>query len=307
VRLRNRGQRGILSHRFWVTLLLVSTCGGSLPLRAQVDTLPPPPITQDTPAVVNTSRLAIVGGVVAASVVAIHLYQRNAWWKGERTTFHFQEDLIYAKGIDKIGHVYAANALTFVLSRSLQWANVTESPSIIWGAIGSTLYETYVEVEDGFSKYWGFDRVDFAGDVVGAWYPVAQHYVPFLQNFNLRFSYLPKNASKKSGIAGQTFTVFDDYEGQTIWLSLTMKNLLPGKAGTWWPDFLCLSLGVAVRDNFSPDRYLVWYLAPDLDMTKIIPQNTHFLKTLGEALNFIHFPMPAVRISPGVVWYGLYF
>jgi hypothetical protein len=256
---------------------------------------------------INSGRLVIVGAVTAVSVTAIHIYQQNAWWSGARAKFHFEEDLIYAKNVDKVGHLYGANVLTFVFSRSLQWANLPEEKSILWGAIGSTLFQTYVEVEDGFSKYWGFDRVDFASDVVGAWYPFAQHHVPFLKNFNFRFSYLPKTVNEPTGIPGQKHNLLDDYEGQTLWLTLTMKNLLPGSISESWPDFLCLSLGVAVRDNNSPNRYLVWYLAPDLDMTKIIPPNTPFLKTLGEALNFIHFPLPAVRFSPKTVWYGLYF
>jgi hypothetical protein len=48
-------------------------------------------------------------------------------------------------------------------------------------------------------------------------------------------------------------------------------------------------------------------LSLDYDLTKIIPQDTGFLRLLAEALNFIHWPAPAVRISPNAVWYGLYF
>jgi len=62
-----------------------------------------------------------------------------------------------------------------------------------------------------------------------------------------------------------------------------------------------------VRDNLSPNRYLVLFLAPDLDMTKIIPGDSAFLRTIAEFLNYIHFPLPAVRISPGLVWYGIYY
>lgn len=256
---------------------------------------------------VDGARLAIVGGVMAAAVVGIHEYQLNAWWRGARTNFHFREDLVYASNVDKLGHMYAANLLTFVFSRSLQWSNVSARPSLIWGAVGSTLFETYVEVEDGFAKYWGFDRVDFASDVVGAWYPVVQEFVPPLRNFNFKFSYYPKSAGSQGAIPGQTHTIFDDYEGQTIWLSMTMKQLLPRQAASVWPEFLTLALGVAVRDNESPNRYLAFFVAPDLDMTKIIPSDTGFLRTLGEALNFIHFPMPAVRFAPKVAFYGFYF
>jgi hypothetical protein len=256
---------------------------------------------------INGVRLAIVGGTVAAGFTALHLYQENAWWKNSRGKFHVEEDLVYALNIDKLGHMYGASVLTFVFSKSLAWANFPESKSLLWGAIGSTLFQTYVEVEDGFSTYWGFDRVDFAADVAGAWYPVLQHHVPYLRNFDFRFSYIPKNPNSPGAFPGQTHTLFDDYEGQTMWLSVKMKNVLPDAIAEYWPDFLCLSVGVSVRDNLRTDRYLVWLLAPDLDMTKIIPANSGFLKTLGEALNFIHFPTPAVRFAPNVVWYGVYF
>ena len=255
---------------------------------------------------VSGTRLAIVLGTVAGTATAIQIYQQNSWWKDYRSSFHFQEDLVYSRNIDKLGHLYGAAVLTNVFAKSLQWANVPQGQSLLWGAVGSMLFQTYVEVRDGYSE-WGFDRVDFAADLVGSWYPVLQHEVPFFQNFNFKFSYWPKTAGEPGAYPGQTHTIFDDYEGQTIWLSFTMKNLLPKFAATWWPDFLCLSLGAGVRDNLSPDRYLVLFLAPDLDMTKIIPGHNAFLRTLAEFLNFIHFPLPAVRISPGVTWYGIYF
>ncbi len=267
----------------------------TMPARAQSDSTGLHPL-----------RMAIVGGTVAAGVTAVHLYQQNAWWKDHRTRFHVREDLEYACNVDKVGHLYGASVMTFVLSKSLQWANMDEPRSLIWGAVGSTLFQTYIEIEDGFSTYWGFDRVDYAANLVGAWYPVLQHEFPVLQDFQFRFSYYPKNPGAPTAIPGQTKTIFDDYEGQTVWLSVTPGGLLP-EGSNWWPKFLGIAVGMAVRDNHSSDRYLTWYIAPELDMRHIIPRDTWFLKTLGEALNYIHFPMPAVRISPGVVWYGLYF
>jgi hypothetical protein len=261
----------------------------------------------DTGRGLSPVRLAVVGGVTAGTVAAIHIYQQNAWWKGHRSSFHFREDLVYACNVDKLGHLYAASTLTFCFGKSLSWAGLSESSGLLWGAVGSSLFQTYVEIEDGFSEYWGFDRVDFAGDLVGAWYPYFQYRFPVLKNFQFRFSYLPKNAGEASAIPGQTKTILDDYEGQTIWLTVTPGGLLPDSWGGWWPRFLALALGVSVRNNVSPDRHLVWYIAPDLDMKHIIPQDTPFLRLLSEALNFIHFPMPAVQVAPGMVWYGLYF
>ena len=110
-----------------------------------------------------------------------------------------------------------------------------------------------------------------------------------------------------SGFKGQKHIIFDDYEGQTIWLSMKIHNLLPEGIDSYWPKFLNLAVGFGARDVISSKPYSVLFLALDLDMTKVIPDNTPFLKLLGEALNFIKVPMPAVRISPHAIWYGLYF
>jgi hypothetical protein len=258
---------------------------------------------------VNTTRLAVVGGIVVAGITTVHIYQMNGWWKDNRRSFHFQEDLKYGLTVDKIGHFYGASVLTFVLSKSLQWANFSERSSLWWGAGAAVLFQTYIEIEDGFST-WGFDRVDFATNVAGALYPVAQHYAPFLQNLNFKFSYWPSpliNNPGGVGFKGQKHIMFDDYEGQTLWMSISVNNLLPESTEALWPDWLCLAVGYGARDIASPNPYPVVLLSFDYDMTKIIPDDTWFLKTLGQALNYIHMPAPAVRISPHAIWYGLYF
>jgi hypothetical protein len=99
----------------------------------------------------------------------------------------------------------------------------------------------------------------------------------------------------------------DDYEGQTFWASLKVNQLLPEPLEHYWPDFLCVTAGYGGRDILTDRPYRVYFIGLDLDMTKVIPDDTWFLKTLGEALNFIRLPAPAVRISPTVIWYGLYF
>ncbi len=257
---------------------------------------------------IDYGRLAIVGGALLGSMVVIQLYQQNGWWKDNRTSFHFQEDLVYSLSIDKFGHFFGGSALTFVSSRSLMWANVPERSALWWGAGMSLLFQSYVEVQDGFST-WGFDRVDFLADVGGAAWPVVQYYSPFLQNFDLKMSYHPSsllNAPGGVGFRGQQHLMMDDYEGQTFWLSTKVNGLLPEPTASWWPDFLCLAVGTGVRD-ITTQQYRVYYVGLDLDMTEIIPQSSSFLKTLSHALNYIHFPLPAVRIYPNVAWYGIYF
>ncbi len=258
---------------------------------------------------IDYGRLALVGGALLGSMVTIHLYQQNGWWKDNRAPFHFQEDLTYGLGVDKVGHFYGGYLMGYTIQKFLQWSNVSERSAVWIGATGGLLFQTYVEVEDGFST-WGFDRVDFATDVGGAAWLVGRHYIPILQNFELKLSYHSSSllgTTGGSGFRGQQHLVIDDYEGQTFWMSVKVNNLLPEEMKSYWPDFLCLAVGYGARDIAGANPHRVFFLAPDLDMTKVIPSNTSFLKTLGEVLNFIHMPMPAVQISPNAIWYGVYF
>lgn len=265
------------------------------------------PFPPDTAHEINTTRLALMGGSTAAIMAGIHVYQSNGWWKDNRRSFHFREDFQYALHVDKIGHFYAANLLTVLLNRAFLWTNAEEPTSLYLGAGLSTLFQTFLEVEDGFSA-WGFDRVDFAADVAGALYPVAQYHAPALRNFNFKFSYVPsKNINAPGAFPGQKHLLMDDYEGQTFWLSVNVNELLPGTVEPYWPDFLALAVGYGGRDILGDRPYRVAYIALDYDMTRIIPRSTGFLRALGDALNFIHFPAPAVRFTPTTVWYGLYF
>lgn len=262
---------------------------------------------------IHPVRFAIITGGVAATIATIHIYQANGWWKGNSSSFHFQEDLTYGRSVDKLGHFYAGTVAAFILREAYGWAGLSEEAALYWGSGGAFLFQTYIEVTDGFHT-WGFDRVDFAANLAGAAWPIAQYHSSFLRNFDFKFSYHPSQVLNENcglGFQGQKHIIFDDYEGQTLWLSAKVKNLLP-ESWKFWPTPLQLSLGYRVRDVCAPagsnrKPYSALLLALDLDMTKVIPDDTPFLRLLGNALNFIKFPMPAVQISPDAIWYGFYF
>jgi len=265
-------------------------------------------LASDTSSVVPW-RVAVVAGGLGGTIAAIHFYQQSGWWKDNRTSFHFQEDLKYGLNVDKMGHMYGGIAAAYVFRKSFQWTGMNETQSLWYGSGASLLFQTYVEMEDGFST-WGFDRVDWASDLAGAALPVAQHYWPPLREFAMKFSYHKSNLIDEpggSGFKGQKHIMFDDYEGQTIWFSFNVRSMLPSGVESVWPAWLWLCFGYGARDIASTNPYRVYFLSFDLDMTKIIPQDSAFLRTLSECLNFFHLPLPAVRIKPGVIWYGMYF
>jgi hypothetical protein len=65
---------------------------------------------------INYTKLAFVGVGTAGTMAVIHVYQKNAWWSGQRRSFHVVNDWEYALNIDKIGHFYGANLISNLFS-----------------------------------------------------------------------------------------------------------------------------------------------------------------------------------------------
>ncbi len=258
-------------------------------------------------------RALIVGGVLGGLVTGIHIYQQNAWWKDRRTSFHFQSDNEYALNVDKAGHFFGGAVGSFLGRKSLEWSGASQSTALWGGFAMGALFELYVEIEDGFGPDWGFSPGDAIGDVLGAAWPLAQHYVPGLDQVHPKFSYYPSQAFRDGHHNGN---MIDDYDGQTTWMGVHVYGLLPKSWKPYWPEWLGIAVGVSVRNmpitvdgkyiDVGPrERNII--IALDYDMTKIIPGDHWLLIALKEGLNFIHFPSPAIRISPNFISYGLYF
>ena len=261
---------------------------------------------------INWTRLGIIGGALTATVTGLHFYQQNAWWSGERQPFHVVEDPDYAKNIDKAGHFFGGAFSAFIGIKSLQWSGVAEEPSVLIGSAIGALFELYVEFEDGFAKDWGFSPGDAQADVFGALFPVAQYYLPVLRPLQPQFQYFPSKAMRDGTHHGGIF--IDDYDGQTYWMAVHVADYMPDSWKTYWPEWLGIAFGVSVRGMHEADALKQYDLiergfliALDYDWRKILPGNSWFMQTLKQALNFLHLPSPAIKISPRYIAYGLYF
>ncbi len=243
----------------------------------------------------NYGILGGIGTVFLGTGIAIHIYQRNAWWSSDRTSFHFQNDWSYALSIDKVGHFYAGTLLAHAFSAGLEAGNFQSEQAAVYGTAAALAFQLYVEIEDGFGKDWGFSPGDATADFLGASYGLAQYYYPFLKNFQFRFSYFPSQKMREGLHPGNGI---DDYEGQKYWMSMRLKNLLPEKAAKYWPAFLMLSAGVGVKNldgSGGGERDI--YIALDLDAEEI-PLYGKGWQFIKNTLNYFHFPLPGVRISP---------
>ena len=269
--------------------------------------------------------------VITASFIGIGLYahnnQMNSWWK-DRGSFKIQDDWEYTCQLDKIGHGFVAMTISRTVTELYTYAGVSRESSLLIGTICGLGWQTYVEIMDGYGINWGFSPSDFVSDVIGVAYPVAQEYYKPLKNFNIKHSYYPSafltkgvwwpiNETDENGEPIMQLekknNFSEDYAGQMFWLSVNIHEYLPKNIQRYWPDWLSIAVGYGISKWNGyletagyrvTDREL--WLSFDYNLEKL-PGDTKFLIMLKRILNQIHFPAPAVRLTPSVIWYGLFF
>lgn len=259
----------------------------------------PPPEIDPLKTQIDYTMLAGFGLLVGGSIAVVHQNFVNSWWKKDSLytgKFHVMNDWYYALWVDKIGHMYATHLLAHAFSGGFDASNFTAEQSTWYSASLALLYELYIETEDGYAyPKWGFSPGDATGDFLGSAFYVSQYYYPFLKNFQLRWSYYPSEAMRNGTHKGN---ISDDYEGQIYWVSMRMKNMLPEKISTYWPAFLNLSLGYGVNNlDGSGGGKREFYLSFDLDAEEL-PLHGSIWQFVKNTLNYIHFPMPGIRITP---------
>ena len=163
-------------------------------------------------------KFSLLTGITIGGITTGHLIQYNLWWSGERSKFHFNfhQDWVHDLGADKFGHFYFPYMLTNVYYQLFEWSGLDENKSLLYAGSFALLYQTYVEIIDGFTANLGFSWGDFTADVLGSSYPLFQEKVPVLKNINFKISF-EKAASFKQHTHK---VIFDDYESTYDWISI---------------------------------------------------------------------------------------
>ncbi len=271
-------------------------------------------------------NFGIFTGVFSGFMIAQHIIQMNTIWK-EQGKFKFQEDGPYALYADKAGHVFGCFLTSYALTEGFLQSGLSWEASTVWGSIVGLSYSTYVEILDGYGKDWGFSPTDFYADVVGSTFQLAQYYVPFLQNFTPKFQYFPADwHGEKKRHPSSMF--IDDYSSHSLWLSVNVHNLLPRSAQDYWPSWLELAFGYAVRgicdksevaagncipckgDTWVDDYYFGsrrFMISLDYNLIKMLPDNGgNFVNWLKQTFNYFKLPSPTLEFGPTTKFYLVY-
>jgi hypothetical protein len=227
----------------------------------------------------------MVGGFLAGSLVGGYF----DWWDDNSEPFHFFHEGWFndnSLGIDKVGHLYTSYFYFHTFRNIMLWGGY-KAPTAFWWAAGTTaFFALSIEIGDGFSPY-GFDSQDLLANVIGLGYAMLQTDVPFTRNFNLKWSYVPRDGYRWP----PRFT--DHYDAHTYWLTVNVHNLLPSSMQDYWPELLQLAVGYGVDDN-QTKREGVIGLDFNLD---IFPTHNEDLLLLRKTANYFHIPAPAVKFT----------
>lgn len=279
----------------------------------------------------NKKRLQLVAGahIVGFGGAMVGLY--NAWYKNyPQTTFHFFNDNAEWLQVDKVGHVYSAYIESKASMELWRWAGATKKQRIWLGGISGAAYQTAIEVLDGFSVGWGWSWGDIAANFLGSGLLIGQELLWDEQRIDMKFSFhsrqytQPDLKERVDSIFGKGLLsrMLKDYNTQTYWLSFNLKSFFP-KSNL--PPWLNVAVGYGAEGMFDADeniwknsngviidkrdipRYRQWYIAPDINLTKI-KTKSKLLKTVFFCLNSFKFPLPSIGFSrKGVEWNWLHF
>lgn len=247
----------------------------------------------------------------------------NAWYKDyPQSSFHTFNDFPEWKQVDKVGHFYSAYIESRGSMELWRWTGMERKKRIWIGGMSGAFYQTVIEVLDGFSAEWGWSWADFGANILGSGTLVAQELAWDEQRIKIKFSFHRKiyddgMLNDRSDVLFGKSTMermLKDYNGQTYWASI---NLKPFFRNSNLPEWLSVSIGYGAeglfggRENIGKDddgnitfdrtdikRYRQWYLAPDIDLSKI-KTNSKALKVLFVFLSSFKFPAPALEFSNG--------
>lgn len=268
-------------------------------------------------------RLVTAGNIVGYGATLVGFY--SAWYKQyPQTNFHSFNDSKEWLQVDKLGHLYGAYIGGYGSMEMWRWTGLPRKKRIWIGGLSGVAYQTIIETLDGFSKGWGWSWSDVTANVLGSGLLIGQELAWDEQRIRIKFSFHQRNygdadLNRRADVLfgkSPSERFIKDYNAQTYWASINLKSFFPQSR---LPRWLNIAVGygaeglfgaennVAKDDNGNiifnrPDikRYRQWFIAPDIDLSKIKTKKKGVRLLLG-VLNAFKFPAPSLELSNGKI------
>jgi hypothetical protein len=149
---------------------------------------------------------------------------------------------------------------------------------------------------------------------VGSGFSALQQIYPeALGGLHQKISYHQSQALRERRYSNGSKSWIDDYEGITWWMGVNPYHYMPKEIQNDYPEWLKpfgLAAGYSangIADSPQGGEREI-FIGLDYDFRKLSAGNEiSLIRFLKNELNIIRLPLPAVKITQGGVWYGLYF
>jgi uncharacterized protein YfiM (DUF2279 family) len=268
------------------------------------------------------SRGVILGASLGSAYVLSMAGLYSLWYKDyPASNFHFFNDNGEWLQMDKFGHFGSAYYLGKWGMDLFSWTGMERKKAVLYGGSVGFVFLTTIEIFDGFSEQWGFSTGDMIANTAGTSMAIAQELLWDEQRIKVKFSFHQTDyPNYRSDLLGENYTenLFKDYNGQTYWLSGNIKSFIHRESK--FPTWLNFAIGYGAEGMTGAnknielagvekfERYRQFYIAPDIDLTKIKTRNKT-LKVVFGVLGFIKVPTPTLEFNGNgkTKLYWLYF
>jgi hypothetical protein len=270
---------------------------------------------------------AVAGG--ATVLWGGSMYFLNQIWYANypKAPFHLYNDNGEWLQMDKVGHVYSTYLGTRLFTTFFRWSGVNKNKSRTLGIVGGMAYQSIIEILDGYSYKWGFSPGDMGANFTGSMLYALQDKYWGEQRIFVKYSTHRKDyktvelLNRANQLFGESTAerIWKDYNAQTYWLSVSPSTF---KKNSRWPAWLSIAVGYGAegmyggyeniaRDDFgniiyNPNgkpafdrqdipRYRQYYLAPDIDFSRI-PWRSKFMKDFFKIVN-LKMPLPSLELN----------
>jgi len=278
-------------------------------------------------------RFWVATGITAVLYTGTVIALNKVWYSQyPRSSFHLFDDSGEWHSMDKMGHMYTAYFESLWGYKVARWTGMSDKSASWTGAVMGLIFQSTVEVLDGFSDEWGFSLSDMGFNILGAgvflaqqrgWgeqricikvssTPITYSATPITSTDGEAFSSLRRRTDDLFG-TGYAERFLKDYNAQTTWLSVNVHAFLHPESR--FPKWLNIAFGYGAENMYggfsdvwkeqgaefefvSKDypRYSQFYLSPDIDFTRI-PSRSPLIRTLLGIMNVFKMPGPVLEMN----------
>jgi hypothetical protein len=255
-------------------------------------------------------NITMITATSAAAVVGTYTTLGYFWYANQpKSNFHFFNDNQEWMQMDKLGHAMSAFAISETAVKTLSSVGVHRQKSIWIGSAVGLVFQTPIEIFDGYMKNYGASWGDEIANITGSGLVLGQYLLWNDIRIHPKFIYHKSNfpeLSPQKGLLGNHWSNYwlKDYNGQTYWLSFDIHKFL--KHDNKFPKWLNIAIGTGASNmlraqfedneqlNYTP--YRRYFIAFDLNL-QAIKSKSKIVNACLHTLNYIRIPLPTIEYN----------